>query len=85
MFPIVYSDALSQPAANLARTDRAGFSRLLNRGASQLFVLGLPLSVGGFLLAEPIMATVFGPSYAVAGYAAGLLFLALALSFPARS
>ncbi len=84
MFPLVYTDALSQPNAHLAKTDRERLGRVLNRAASQLFIVGLPLGLGGFILAEPIMATVFGSSYAVAGEAVAILFLTLVLSFPVQ-
>ena len=82
MFPLIYTDALSQPAAKLARADRAGLADITNRSASQLFILGFPLAIGGYLLGEPLMSAIFGERYAAAGTTASLLLLTLALSFP---
>lgn len=82
MFPQIYADSLSQPLARLAKTDRAAFAEVFNRAASQLFILGVPLAVGGFLLREPLMTTIFGDRYASSATAAGLLLLTLVVSFP---
>lgn len=82
MFPLVYTDALSQPLARLARTDRAGLARLYNRATSQLLILGLPIAAGGALLGGPLMTSIFGRQYAAAGTTASLLLVTLAVSFP---
>ena len=82
MFPQIYADSLSQPLARLAKTDRRAFADLFNRAASQLFILGVPMAVGGFLLREPLMTTIFGSRYSEAATAAGLLLLTLVVSFP---
>ena len=81
MFPLVYADGLAQPAARLARDDRKSLEELLNRAMSQLYVAGLAIGLGGFLLSERIMTTVFGDQYAAAATAAGLLLLTLPVSF----
>ncbi len=82
MFPQVYADSISQPLARLAKTDRPAFTDLYNRAASQLFILGVPMAVGGFLLREPLMTNIFGSRYKEAATAAGLLLLTLVVSFP---
>lgn len=84
MFPLIYTDALAQPAARLAKTDRRALTEMVNRATSQLLILGLPIGIGGLLLAKPIMSTIFGESYAAASGAAGLLFLGMVLSFPGQ-
>lgn len=81
MFPLVYADGLAQPAARLARDDRAGLEEILNRAMSQLYLIGLAIGIGGFLLSEQIMTTVFGGQYAAAASAAGLLFLTMPVAF----
>lgn len=77
----VYSDGLAQPAARLAKHDRGQLQEVLTRSMGQLYVMGLAIGVGGFILAEPIMTTVFGAPYADAATTAGLLFLTVPLSF----
>lgn len=85
MFPQIYSDSLSQPIARLARTDRVRLADLFNRAASQLFMLGFPIAVGGFLLAEPLTTTIFGDRYADAAPVAGVLMLSLMVYFPRQA
>ena len=81
MFPLVYGDGLAQPAARLARDDRKGLEEVLNRAMSQLYLVGLALGVGGFLLSERVMTAVFGGQYAEAATAAGLLLLTMPVGF----
>lgn len=85
MVPLIYGDSLSQPAARLAKTDRAGLAKVFNRSTSQLFILGVPVALGGFLLGEPLMTTVFGERYAGAAPAASLLLLTLVVTFPRQA
>ncbi len=82
MFPQIYGDSLSQPVARLARVDRAGLADLFNRAASQLFILAVPITLGGILLAEPLMTTIFGDRYASAGPILTVLLLTLLVQFP---
>ncbi len=82
LVPTVYADSLSQPVARLARTDKEALADLFNRSASQLFVMAVPLAVGGFLLGEELVTTIFGSKYAGATTAATLLLLTLVVSFP---
>ena len=85
LFPQIYADSLAQPIARLARTDRPGLVDLVNRGASQLFMLGFPIALGGFLLAEPVTTTIFGDRYADAAPVAGVLMLTLMVHFPRQA
>lgn len=85
MFPQIYSDSLSQPIARLARVDRVRLVELFNRAASQLFMLGFPIAVGGYLLAEPLVTTIFGARYADAAPVAGVLMLTLMVDFPRQA
>lgn len=83
--PQIYSDSLSQPVARLARTDRAQLADLFNRAASQLFMLAVPIALGGLLLAEPLMTTIFGDRYAEAAPVVALLLLTLLVQFPRQA
>ncbi len=82
MFPGIYSESLQQPAARLAKTDRAGLAELLNRAASQLFILAVPLVLGGVVLAEPLIRLLFGDRYASSGPILAVLLLTLLVQFP---
>lgn len=82
MFPKIYGESLQQPVARLARTDRVGLADLFNRAASQLFILAVPLVLGGVLLAEPLIRLLFGDRYADAGPILAVLMLTLLVQFP---
>lgn len=82
MFPQIYADSISQPLAKLAKADRTAFGALYNRAASQLFIIGVPIAVGGFVLREPVMTAIFGERYTAAATAAGILLLTLLVTFP---
>lgn len=84
--PLIYADSLSQPMARLAqKTDRSELADLFNRAAFQLFALAVPVSLGGLLLAEPLMTTIFGDRYADSALVAGLLLLTLVVQFPRQA
>lgn len=80
--PWVYADAISRPLADLAKHDRDALQRLYSRSVAHMVMLGLPIAVGGALLAEPVMRLAFGPPYAEAAGAATLLLLGLACAYP---
>ena len=85
MVPQIYGDSLSQPVARLAGTDRHGLTEVFNRATSQLFILGVPVALGGVLLGESLMTAVFGDRYAGTGTIAGLLLLTLVVTFPRQA
>lgn len=78
----IYADSTSRSISHLARTDRDGLMRLDSRVISHLFLLGLPISVGGAILAEPLVTTAFGAEYADSAPVAALLLAGTALRFP---
>ncbi len=82
MFPTIYGESLQQPVARLAKTDRDGLTDLLNRAASQLFILAVPLVLGGAVLAEPLIRLLFGDRYASSGAILAVLLLTLLVQFP---
>ena len=72
----LYSQALYPAFASL-RDKPKDFSRLAFQGGRVLFLLGLPISVGGYFLAGPILRLVGGPQYVPAGPAFAVLALSV--------
>lgn len=64
------------PSMTKAVADKAGFRALLEQALSALAIAGAPLTVGTFVLAGPITATLYGDAYLPA--AASLAFMSLA-------
>jgi len=64
------------PALSAAQDDPRDMGRMALRSLKALLLLGLPLTVGGVLLADPLMTLLFGEKYA----ASGPLFAVLSLS-----
>lgn len=55
------------------RVDRTTFQL----GVRQVLALGIPVAVGGMLVADSLLKTLYGPEYLVGGPALGLLLLSL--------
>jgi O-antigen/teichoic acid export membrane protein len=81
--PLVYGDAVTRSVAHLAKHDRDELGRLYARVVGHLVILGLPIAVGGSLLAEPIMRLLFGEPYVPAAGISALLLLGLVFHYPA--
>jgi O-antigen/teichoic acid export membrane protein len=80
--PAAYFDSCFRSLSDFSRTDRAAFRRLVDKSAAGLFVLALPLAIGGAVLAHDIMTFVFGGSFHHGAVALAPLMLSLVLSFP---
>lgn len=72
----LFSQAIYPVFASLRDKGRE-FSRLAFRGSKALFLLGLPMAVGGYFLATPLLTLVGGPQYAPAGPAFAVLALSI--------
>jgi O-antigen/teichoic acid export membrane protein len=72
------------PSFSAAREHSSDLARLATRSLKLLVLMGLPLTVGGFLLASPLMALMFGPSYEAAGPAFAVLALSIFLHFATK-
>jgi O-antigen/teichoic acid export membrane protein len=80
--PYTYNDAALRSVSHLAKQDRGQLQELFSRTFSHLVFLALPIGVGGAVLSESIMRTLFGPPFAEAGTAAALLLVGLVFAYP---
>ena len=67
--------------ARLAKNDNRRFRAVLERTLALIFLLSIPLSLGGIILGTPIMQLVFGAGYAVGGLALSILMLNLSFDY----
>jgi O-antigen/teichoic acid export membrane protein len=69
------------PSFSSAQDNREDLSRIATRALKAMLLLGLPLTVGGFFLADPLMVFLFGRSYSASGPVFALLSLSIVLYF----
>ncbi|HUC01298.1 MAG TPA: flippase [Candidatus Paceibacterota bacterium] len=69
--------------SRLAKNDSARFRTALERTLGMVFLMSIPLSLGGIVLGTQIMGFIFGPSYAAGGLAFKILAATLMFDFPA--
>lgn len=67
--------------ARLAKRDNERFRAILERTLALIFLVSIPLSVGGIILGTPIMHLVFGVGYAAGGLALSVLMLNLSFDY----
>jgi O-antigen/teichoic acid export membrane protein len=67
--------------ARLAKKDNERFRAILERTLALIFLVSIPLSVGGIILGTPIMKLVFGVGYAAGGLALSVLMLNLSFDY----
>jgi O-antigen/teichoic acid export membrane protein len=72
----LYSMAVFPAFASLQKNTR-DFTRLVFKCSKLLFFIGLPLTVGGFFLAGPLLAFIAGPKYGASGPVFALLALSI--------
>ena len=63
------------PVFSKDKNQRKGFAHLARRSIKFLIVLGLPISLGGFLLAEPLMGFIAGAKYILSAPSFSILAL----------
>lgn len=79
--PLVYADAVTRLLADLAAADRAALGVAYRRVLRHMIMLGVPVAVGGALVAEPLVVLIFGEDFRAAAPAAALLLLGLAFAY----
>lgn len=63
------------------REDSKGFARMLRGTCEALLLVGFPIAVAGFFLAEPLILTLFGPEYRQAAGVLRILIWMVPLAF----
>jgi O-antigen/teichoic acid export membrane protein len=79
----LYSQAI-YPAFASVRDKTMEFSRLAAKGSKVLFLLGLPMTVGGYFLAGQLLTFIGGPRYGPSGPAFAILALSILPFFTAN-
>jgi PST family polysaccharide transporter len=83
LVPMVLQFSTLPLFSRLAHKDDARFRLALERTVSLVFLLSIPLTLGGVILGTPIMALLFGAAYQSGGFAFKLLMVTLLFDFPA--
>jgi O-antigen/teichoic acid export membrane protein len=68
--------------SRLAKRDDAKFRIVLERTTTLLFLVSVPLAIGGAILANGIMSLVYGSAFASGGTAFALLMISIVPDFP---
>ncbi|HUC31463.1 MAG TPA: flippase [Candidatus Paceibacterota bacterium] len=67
--------------ARLAKRDNEKFRRVLERTVAFIFLISIPISLGGIILGTQIMRLVFGVGYIAGGLALSILMLNLSFDY----
>lgn len=82
LLPVIFQYSTLPVLARLARRDdekfRAGFERII----LLVFLLSIPMALGGLILGTQIMSFVFGTAYAPGGFALKILMLTMIIDYP---
>ncbi len=67
-----------------AHKDSVKIRRIIENGISLVFAIGIPITVGGFILAKELMVFFFGPAYLASTLPFQVLILTILVDFPAN-
>jgi len=81
LVPVIIQLSTLPVFARLAKRDPEKFRFALERTISLIFLVSIPLSLGGMILGGGIMKLVFGSPYAVGGMALSILMLGLSFDY----
>lgn len=82
IIPAIFVTALYPTLSKIYSENKKRFILIAKNCFSFLFILGTPLALGGFLIANDLMITIFGAEYLPAGNAFAWLILGVFLLFP---
>jgi O-antigen/teichoic acid export membrane protein len=79
--PAIISTTTLPIFSRLAKRDPLGFRFALERTVSLVFLISVPISLGGAILSSGIIRLVFGPAYVAGSVAFSILMLSLAFDY----
>jgi O-antigen/teichoic acid export membrane protein len=82
IIPVMIATAVFPLLSRLANTDTARFTAIFERIATLIMTLALPIAIGGVLLAQQLVALIFGNAFSGAVPILQLLLITLIASFP---
>ncbi|MFH1246383.1 MAG: flippase [Candidatus Liptonbacteria bacterium] len=83
LLPSIISISVLPTFARTAMVDNVKFRQIFERIVSMMFLVAIPIVVGGIITAGPLLTYVFGSSYAPGTLSFQLLLLTLLIDFPA--
>jgi len=83
LIPTVIQYSTLPLLSRLANKDNPKFRTILERVVGTIFLLSVPLAIGGAVLGTSVMAFVFGSAYASGGLAFKILMITMLVDFPA--
>ncbi len=82
MIPVIISTAAFPLLSRLASTNNEQFAVVLGKITASMFMIGLPVSVGGIILAPELIGLIFGPGFEHAVPILQVLLVMLLAAFP---
>ncbi len=82
LIPMIFQFSMLPLFARLAHRDNEKFRIGLEKTIGLIFLVSVPLALGGAILGTQIMALVFGASYAPGGLSFKILMLTMLVDFP---
>lgn len=83
ILPAILASAIFPAAARFIKQKEDGKTRLLNeKSMTALYLIAIPLAVGGIILAKPIIELLFGKKYLPASASFQILIASLLIQFP---
>ncbi len=82
MFPVMFATALFPLLSRLATNDDERFATILGKTTALVFLIGLPISIGGIILAPNIIHLLFGAGFASAVPMLQILLVMIIAAFP---
>ncbi len=70
------------PILSKNESDNEKMGSMLEKILAVVFAIGIPITIGGFLLSTSLMSFVFGHEYTTGGLTLGILMVSLLASFP---
>lgn len=82
LFPAILNTSLFPTFSRLANTDNEKLRKIFERAISFVFLLSIPMAIGGAILGHEITGLVFGSGYAKSTSSFQILLLTMLIDFP---